>query len=456
MIFLTLSIACQPGYVSSGAEIVGSTAVDLDQDGFDSSIDCNDQDPNIFPGAQEVCDGFDNNCNELADDQDPQVVGQSTFYLDRDGDGFGDGSTSIIQCQAPQRYVTESGDCNDFAVTAYPNAEETCDEIDNDCDGVVDEETTMLFYLDADGDGYGNPAQFVEACQPPTDDYTPVSDDCDDFNALKNPMATLGCDGEDYNCDGLVDNDNDGDGFADATCGGSDCQDTDPNVYPTELGFCVLGASCAEILSLGFTDTGYYDIDPDGTGGNPPETVWCNQEDYGGGWTLLAVNQTGSGFWNPNNVRDTNNFGELFAEDYKAAAFSSLPFTDVLFTDEILFAVYENVGSGTESWQAFSAGIPHHNCGSLDGYTWPMTQGNFGGALLCDTNLYVHPIDEDGGSNLTCTANYNSYTNNASGPAWSAGINSGCPLDDVAGTSFIAYSGALPWSSYSSLFFYAR
>ena len=455
---LMLLFSCSPGYVAVDSTESMSALIDQDQDGFSSSVDCNDQDPNIHPTASEICDGIDNDCNELSDDLDPNISGQTTYYLDRDGDGFGDRWASIVQCKIPPNtYVEISNDCDDFDVASYPDAPEICDGKDNDCDSFVDEDLLQEYYLDADGDGFGNPERSIIACQAPTVDYTLESGDCDDFNILRNPNAGLGCDGVDYNCDGLIDNDFDGDLFADSACGGLDCHDTDADVSPDSFGYCVIGTSCAEILSLGFQTTGYYDIDADGiNSGAPAETVWCEQEEYGGGWTLIAVNQNGSGLWTPNNVRDTTIFGELFIDDYKSDAYSSLPFTDLMFTDETLFAIYEGVDNGSQSWQDFSANVPHHNCGSTDGYSWPMTQGNFSGGLLCNNNLYLHPVDEDGGANYTCTADFSVYTVNASGPAWSVGINSGCPLDDVAGSSFIAYSGALPWSAYSSLYFYVR
>ena len=47
----------------------------------------------MYPGAREICDGQDNTCDGLVDDNDPPVVGQTTFYLDGDGDGVGSSAT---------------------------------------------------------------------------------------------------------------------------------------------------------------------------------------------------------------------------------------------------------------------------------------------------------------------------------------------------------------------------
>ena len=74
-----------------------------------------------------------------------------------------------------------------------------------------------------------------------------------------------------------------------------------------------------------------------------------------------------------------------------------------------------------------------------------MTAGNFTGSGLCNTNLYMHPIDEDGGYNSSCDPYLAGWTNNASGPTWSVGQNNGCPLDDVNVTSFTYNGSVLPW-----------
>ena len=55
--------------------------------------DCSDLDNTVYPGALEICDGQDNTCDGLVDDNDPAVVGQTTFYLDGDGDGVGSSAT---------------------------------------------------------------------------------------------------------------------------------------------------------------------------------------------------------------------------------------------------------------------------------------------------------------------------------------------------------------------------
>jgi hypothetical protein len=107
--------------------------------------DCAGENSEIFPGAKDVCDGMDNDCNGVVDN-DPLAVA-TTLYLDGDSDGYGDASQSEIfmigpnTCVDTTGYVTDSTDCNDDSASAYPGATEVCDDIDNDCDGVVDEGT---------------------------------------------------------------------------------------------------------------------------------------------------------------------------------------------------------------------------------------------------------------------------------------------------------------------------
>jgi hypothetical protein len=103
------------------------------------ATDCDDADRWANPGAPEVCDEVDNDCDELTDDDDDSldVSTAGTFYLDEDGDGFG-GGVPVTACSAPAQHVTTAGDCDDAAADTNPDASETCNGRDNDCDGGAD------------------------------------------------------------------------------------------------------------------------------------------------------------------------------------------------------------------------------------------------------------------------------------------------------------------------------
>ncbi len=82
----------------------------------------------------------------MIDDADPGITGQSTWYRDADGDGYGS-STATRACSQPTGHVSGSTDCNDANAAVSPGATETCNHVDDDCDGSTDEG------FDADGDG---------------------------------------------------------------------------------------------------------------------------------------------------------------------------------------------------------------------------------------------------------------------------------------------------------------
>ncbi|MBX7193836.1 MAG: hypothetical protein K1X94_17420 [Sandaracinaceae bacterium] len=179
-----------------------------------SSDDCNDGCATCYPGATEVCDGLDNDCDTLVDDG---VL--TTFYLDADGDTYGTSATTEA-CTLPAGYATRGGDCNDGCMTCNPGASEVCDGLDNDCDALIDDGVLSTFYRDADGDTYGLTTMTMAACTAPAG-YVGRGGDCNDACMTCNPGASEVCDGLDNDCDAMVDDgvltrfylDCDGDGY---------------------------------------------------------------------------------------------------------------------------------------------------------------------------------------------------------------------------------------------------
>lgn len=171
--------------------------------------DCDDGDASIYPGAAEFCDGQDHDCDGLI--LENSAIDATPWYTDADGDHYGTPTPSIYACTAPIGTVDSSTDCDDTVATIHPLASENCDGIDQDCNGITDDNAvdTTLFYADQDGDHFGDLAQSQAACNQPIG-YIDNTTDCDDQNASINPAATEVCDtaNTDEDCDGLTD-DND-------------------------------------------------------------------------------------------------------------------------------------------------------------------------------------------------------------------------------------------------------
>ena len=225
-------------------------------EGFESSpTDCDDLDPTSYPGADEICDGADNDCDGVADgededwveasgvpawqdadgdgygddalsgvvcpgtagwseiggdcdDADPDLNPDTSWYSDQDNDGYGSDLYNTHACEQPEGFVDNQEDCDDLSSRIHPGATERCDGgVDNDCDGLADDEDPDTdpedmdtFFVDADGDGYGDPALTTVSCNLETgasEDDT----DCDDGDAAVNPGATEICrDGVDNDC----------------------------------------------------------------------------------------------------------------------------------------------------------------------------------------------------------------------------------------------------------------
>ena len=200
-----------PGLRDTPIQLVGNTCVgsghpdwDRDGDGWTAcGGDCDDTDPGVYPGAIERPD---NDTDDDCDGEEGEPPDDATADLDGDG-------VSISE-----------GDCLDHDASIYPGAEELPNQIDDDCDGFVDEGTELS---DDDGDGLSE-----------------LDGDCDDADVLVGPGADETQNDIDDDCDGFVDEgsyvfDDDGDGFADIEGGvEADCDDDDPWVSPERIEDC--------------------------------------------------------------------------------------------------------------------------------------------------------------------------------------------------------------------------
>lgn len=154
----------------------GRGTLDVDGDGIVAAADCDDG---------EAALGF-----------------ELTFWIDADGDGFG--ATTVTACRPDglSGVVDEGGDCDDANRDVFPGALEICDDVDQDCDGGVDEGASdaVRYFVDADGDGVGREDGSLIACEA-TVGFADTSGDCDDEDPARTPGEAEVCDdGVDANC----------------------------------------------------------------------------------------------------------------------------------------------------------------------------------------------------------------------------------------------------------------
>jgi hypothetical protein len=268
------------------------TFLDADGDGFgdDSSAlsecglsdgrtfqtgDCDDTNPAVYPTAPEACNGLDDDCDAAPDDGLPQSV----YYADTDGDGFGNPDTAIESCDQFPGMVTDNTDCDDANPDNFPDNQEVCDGMDNDCDGRIDDQDDSTdsgsmtdWYTDGDGDGFGGGVANTR-CEGLAGMSVDGSD-CNDANIDIHPNGQEVCSGMDENCDGLVDDadptvdpagfstwyvDGDGDGFGVAS--------TTTDACDLPSGFAANADDCDDTDATATVLTEWYpDADGDGVG----------------------------------------------------------------------------------------------------------------------------------------------------------------------------------------------
>jgi hypothetical protein len=201
--------------------------------------DCDDDDESIHPLADEACDGIDQDCDGVIDEN--PATG-TTYYLDEDGDGYGVNDVSIVSCErrAPEGYASSRNDCDDDNRRVNPGQAESCTtDYDDDCDGDINEDGASggtSGWIDLDGDGFGNAASRVDTCEP-REGLVDNGDDCDDLDPRVFPGAPERCNGVDDDCDTAIDEDPawgyawyldaDGDGYGDPSV---------PVLYCTDVG----------------------------------------------------------------------------------------------------------------------------------------------------------------------------------------------------------------------------
>jgi len=131
VVVLLALFGCPPIPNEEPGTVVGRP--DKDEDGFDRASDCDDSNALISPAAAEMCNGIDDNCDGVIDEDAVDII---TWYADADGDDYGDAAAYKTECTAPARYVKDASDCNDASDDYYPGAPETgCTGPDYNCDG---------------------------------------------------------------------------------------------------------------------------------------------------------------------------------------------------------------------------------------------------------------------------------------------------------------------------------
>ena len=249
-----------------------------------NNSDCNDANALIKPGAAELCNLVDDNCNGQVN----EGLVFANYYIDTDQDGFGAGTPTSSCTPIFGNFVTNNLDCNNNNANIRPNASEICNSIDDNCNNLIDDGITFVnYYIDTDGDGYGA-GTAINSCSSPGAGYVTNNTDCNNTNSAIRPGATEICNAIDDNCNSLIDDgltfvdyyiDTDSDGFGAGSATNScsnlgagyatnntDCNNNNPNIRPNAIEICnATDDNCNGLINEGIVFLTYYlDADNDG------------------------------------------------------------------------------------------------------------------------------------------------------------------------------------------------
>ena len=157
--------------------------------------DCDDEAPSLHPDAVEACNGVDDDCDDVVDEED--ATGCLPYYADVDGDGHGDPDAGACLCGPDLAHPRSTArDCDDDDPAAHPGGTEACGGGDEDCDGVTDEADAVGcadWWVDEDEDGFGVPYSVRCLCAPEPPFRALAGGDCDDDDPAWTPYAVEAC-----------------------------------------------------------------------------------------------------------------------------------------------------------------------------------------------------------------------------------------------------------------------
>jgi hypothetical protein len=374
------------------------------------ATDCDDTESTTYPGADEYCDGHDDNCD--GDIDEDASVDVNTWYADSDSDGEGDAAVTDIDCYQPTGYVDNSTDCDDSSSTlntadsdgdGFTSCGTDCDDADSTAYvGAASLEPSLCTH-DIDGDGYGD-----EFAASPLDAGT----DCDDADStayvgaasLEPSLCTHDIDGDGY-----------GDEFAASPLdAGTDCDDSD-----------------ASLESADADADGYSTCDGD-----------CDDSDA----TLESADGDGDGYSTCDGDCDDNDASvesaDADADGYSTCDGDCDDSDSFVLPADCSYEVYIEYAELVNLTDSCSSGHEYNDCGGGDiGFTWTDSNGGSPASIVVEVNRGINCLSSD----KTAATDLNSISSGSF--TWTASNCSCTPYPEVLTWTLTNVSGFNPLGS---------